>query len=219
LAFNPPEGQTTAIVVDRTRRLAIATVCVTAAATLTTGGGFLLTIPLILGVIADYRSARRGRWLMWVGAAYLSVTLLQMEILILPEFVAELRSYHHLGGLGSVVFPLSIASILLIIWCDVALLIDAVKTRRSSIAPERFSLGTTDWIVWITALLFSVYSFWGIPFLLRAFNQGFDRLDILLTELALIFIAIVFDVALVIDAVKVWHARRTGATGIAPSSR
>jgi hypothetical protein len=37
---------------------------------------------------------------MWVGAAYISVTLLQMEIRMLPEILAEWRSYHRLGGLG-----------------------------------------------------------------------------------------------------------------------
>ena len=70
---------------SRIRWMAIATICFTAGATLTASGAFLLTIPFVLGVIAELRSPRRGRWLMWVGAAYLSVTLLQMEIRILPE--------------------------------------------------------------------------------------------------------------------------------------
>jgi len=193
---------------SRIRRLAVVTVCVTAAATLTASGGFLLTIPLVLGVIAESRSPRRGRWLMWVGAAYLSVTLLQMEIRILPEGVRELRSDHHLGGLGPIVFPLCIASILLIVGFDVALLIDAMRTRRSRIIPERSSSVAVNMLIWITAICFSVYSFWGIPFVVRAFNHGFDRFDILLTALALILIAITFDVALAVDTVKVWYARR-----------
>jgi hypothetical protein len=187
-------------------------------AMLTANGGFLLTIPLVLGIIAESGSARRGRWLMWVGAAYLTLTLLQMEILILPEFVAQLRSYRRLGGLGPIVFPLSIVSVFLIVWCDLALLIDAAKTRRSSTASERLSAGAGDWIVWVTALVFSVYSFWGIPFLFRAFNQGFDRFDILATALASILIAIVFDIGLLIDAAKMWRARSTGATSSAPNS-
>ncbi|MGA8299375.1 MAG: hypothetical protein WCB53_08775 [Terriglobales bacterium] len=195
-----------------TRWLAVATVSVTAAATLTASGGFLLTIPLALGVIAESHSPRRGRWLMWVGAVYLSATLLQMQIRIVPEFIAELRSYHRLGGLGPIVFPLSIASILLIVWCDVALLIDALKTSRSRTAPGGGCSSTMDVLIWITALCFSVYSFAGIPFLLHAFSHGFDRPDILLTGSALILIAIVFDVALVIDAARTFHAGRAGAT-------
>jgi len=190
----------------KTHWLAVATVCVTAAATLTTGGGFLLTIPLALGVIADYCSPRRGRWLMWVGAAFLSVTLLLMQILILPEFLDELRSHHNLGGLGPVLFPLSIASILLIVWCDAALVVDAVK-RRCSPTPHRRALGVGDWIVWITAPLFSTYAFGGIPGLFRAYTRGFRSLDLLLPGWAIVLIAISFDIALLIDAAKMWRAR------------
>ncbi len=191
----------------RIRWLAIATVCFTVAATVTASGGFLLTIPLILGVIAESYSPRRGRWLMWVGAAYLSVTLLQMEIRILPEFVSDLRSAHHLGGLGQVVFPLPVVSILMIVWCDVALLIDA-RTRRSRTILSGRSSRAMDVLVWITALCFSVYSFWGIPFLVRAFGRGFDRLDILLTGSATVLIAITFDMALLSDAADIWRCTR-----------
>ncbi len=66
-----------------------------------------------------------------------------------------------------------------------------------------------DVLVWITALCFSLYSFWGIPSLERVFfRYGFERLDILLTGLASILIASVFDVALVTDTVKMWRAQR-----------
>jgi hypothetical protein len=155
---------------------------------------------------------------MWVGAAYLSVTLLQMEVVILPEFVTEFRSHHRIGGLGPILVPLWIASIFLIVWFDVALLIDAVKTRRGRVAPERFPSGAADWLVWIAALSFSMYSFWSIPFLIRAYNQGFDRPDILTTALALILIAAVFDIALAIDAAKMWRARGDGETNINPGA-
>ena len=104
-----------------------------------------------------------------------------------------------------------IASIVAIVWCDVAFVIDAVKTSRGRTVPEKRSPGVGDWIVWVTALLFSVYSFWGIPFIVRAYEHGFDRLDIVLTALALVLIATSFDVALVIDAVKT-RTGRLGAT-------
>jgi len=134
---------------------------------------------------------------MWVGAAYMSVTLLQMEIRILPE-----------GGLGPILTLLWIGSILLIVWCDIALLIDGVRTRRNRITPETGSSNAVNLLIWITALCFSVYTFWGIPPLERVFfRYGFERLDILLTGLASILIAIVFDAALAIDAVKMWRAR------------
>jgi hypothetical protein len=190
------------------RWIAIATVCVTGAATLTANGAFLMTVPLILGLIADAAGARRGRWLMWMGAAFLSVTILQMELVIFPEFVTELRSSHKLGGLGPVLFPLWIASILLITWCDVAFVIDAVKARNGRGSFYASFPRTGDWIVWITALLFSVYAFGGTPSLIHAYKHGFDRHDIVLTALGLLVLAIVFDVALIIDATRMRHVQR-----------
>lgn len=183
----------------RTRQLwiPIATVCVTAAAT-ATNGGFLLTIPLVLGLIAMALEARRGQWLMWMGAAFLTVTILFMEIAILPEGIAEMHSHHQVPGL----LLLWIASILLIVCCDIWCIIDAVKAARTRIPPQRRAPNAGDWIVWIAALLFTVYSFCGIPFLLRAYSHGFDRRDIVLTALATIAIAIVFDTALMVDAVR-----------------
>jgi hypothetical protein len=89
----PPKQEATTIS-HGPRWIAIAAVCVTGAATLTANGAFLMTIPLILGLIADVVGARRSRWLMWMGAAFLSVTALQMELVMLPELIAELRSHH-----------------------------------------------------------------------------------------------------------------------------
>ena len=182
--------------------LAIAAVCVTLVATGTAAGAFLMVIPLALGLVAEALGARRGRWLMWMGAAFLSVTVLQMELVIFPEFIGELRLHHRLGGTGPYLLPFWIASILLIVCCDVAFVIDAIKSSRNHTLPERYSPSIGDWIVWITALLFSVYSFCGAPFLIRAYRRGFDRHDIVLTALALVVIAVAFDTALMIDAMR-----------------
>jgi len=165
-----------------------------------------MVIPLVLGLVTEALGARRGRWLMWMGAAFLSVTVLQMELVIFPEFVAELRLHHSLGGIGSSLPPFWIASILLIVCCDVAFIVDAVKGNRNRTLPERRSASIEDWIVWITALLFSMYSFGGAPFLVRAYRHGFDRHDIVMTALASIVIAVVFDAALVIEAARMRRA-------------
>lgn len=184
---------------SKIRWLAVATIIVTAVATFAVGGEFF-TIPLILGVITEKWTPRRGRWLMWVGAAYLTVTALQMEVVIFPEIIAESRAYHHIAGLG----PIFIASILLITCCDVMLLIDAMKRRERAI--QRTGLpSVADLIVWISALLFSVYAFWSMPFLVQAYRHGFDRHDILITGWALILIAVWFDIALVSDAITTWR--------------
>ncbi len=188
--------------------LAIATVCVTVAATITAFGAFLFTIPLILGLIADALAARRSQWLMWAGAVYLTATALFMEVAIFPEFVAELRLHHRLGGLGPVLVPLWIASITLIVWCDVAFIIDAIKAGRNRMPPERRPVGVGDWIVWITAFLFTVYAFWLIRFFVGAYTHGFVQAGIVLPTLAPIVIATVFDVALVVDATRMRQAWR-----------
>ncbi len=80
------------------------------------------------------------------------------------------------------------------------LVIDAVKRRERRSPPS-----AVDSIVWISALLFTVYAFWPVPFLIRAYRHGFDRADILLVAWAVIVIAVWFDVALVVDAVNMWR--------------
>jgi hypothetical protein len=165
---------------------------------------FLLTIPLILGVIADFGTPRRGRWLMWLGAGYVSVTLLQMEIVMLSEILAEIRSHHTGSGWGVFLF-VSIASI---VCCDVVLLIDAVNARQHPATFDASFIGWGDWIVWGAALCVSVYAFAAIPLLVRVHQLHAERSDILLTDLASILIVAIFDVALVRDAVKTVRARR-----------
>ena len=210
-------GQNTrGIVTKSTRWLAVAAGCFTAVTGTISVGGLFFVAPifLILGVVFQPRARRLGRWLIWVGAAFLNLMALPQGIVLLPEYFKTMHiDPHYQHDALRFLIPLWVVSLLLILWCDLALVIDAVKTSRSRIASEMFSPDPADWMVRITALLFSVYSFWGIPFLLRAFNQGFDRLDILLTALALILIALVFDIALAIDAAKMWRARRTAATG------
>ena len=88
--MSAPAKQGAATIRHGPRWIAVATICVTVVATITTPGAFLMAIPLILGLIADALGARRGRWLMWMGAAFLSVTILQMELEIFPEFVSGL---------------------------------------------------------------------------------------------------------------------------------
>lgn len=199
--MNEPKLQDSKTIGGGLRILVIATIFATAAATLTASGGFLLTVPLILGLIAEWSAPRRGRWLMWAGAAYLTVTLLQMEVRVLPEFLAEWHSGRILGTLGRVVFPFSVASVLLILWCDVALVLDALRNRHNSETVERNSAGAGDWIVWISALLFSVYSFSGIPFLIHSYGHGFHSIDVSMTAGALIVIAVSLDLALLEDAI------------------
>jgi hypothetical protein len=80
---------------------------------------------LILGAAIAGRWPRTGRWLMWVGAAVLSLFLLPTYIVLLPEnhfvYTDLIILLIDIGWVGTVVLlPL----------CDVVLFIDAFKTRK-----------------------------------------------------------------------------------------
>jgi hypothetical protein len=130
----------------------------------------------------------------------MTLTILQMEIRLLPGFFTSL-----IDTLQAIYLALWIASICLIVCCDVVLTIDAVRTRRDSV-PRRFrALG--DCIVWISGVCFTVYAFWGARWVVRAYNHNHGlRFDIVSTALALALLALTFDTLLLIDAVKMLRA-------------
>jgi hypothetical protein len=86
-------------------------------------------ILLIMGSVIAGRSPRAGRCLMYAGASLLSVYLLPVYVLLLPEFYRHL-SYTDLlgffidaGWIGSLVLPPI---------CDVMLVMDGYKRREST---------------------------------------------------------------------------------------
>ena len=131
MRINSPAGQSAEIVPAKIRLLSIATGCFTAI-----GGslvvGVLFSIPpiiLILGAIAQPYLRVIGRWLIGVGAVLLSLEVL-VFVVVIPEGIRLLRLYHDRNFVGTLSF--SIASVLLVAWCDVALIVDA---RRLSQTP------------------------------------------------------------------------------------
>ena len=121
---NQPTGQFTGIVPAKVRLLSTVTGCFTAI-----GGSLLLglffSIPpiiLVVGAIAQPYIRFVGKWLIVLGA-----TLLSLEVIVLataiPEGVRLLRLYHDQNFLATLSF--SVVSVLLVGWCDVALIIDA----------------------------------------------------------------------------------------------
>ena len=89
----------------------------------------------------------------------------------------------------------------LIIWCDIALVMDATsRTRRQAARMQASPRSSLDWVVWIAALVLSSYFLWRTVFAVRAYQLG--RFDILLTALGLNAAALFFDIALIIHALK-----------------
>jgi hypothetical protein len=84
---------------------------------------------LILGAVAQPRFPRSGRWIMYIGALILSVLVLPYGAGMMFYGVKTLHRDHDYVWLG--VFTLWVMSFSLVTWCDVALVIDAIKAKRA----------------------------------------------------------------------------------------
>jgi hypothetical protein len=185
------------IISPKLRWLAIATGCVVAS----TGVLLQWTDPigpafLALGAAIQPRSSRPGRWLMWLSALSTNVWTSAIAVALLREIKT-----------GN--FPLPALAIYLafalLLWCDVALVMDAMSPARRQADRVQASSGILDWVVWIAALVWSSYFVWWTVLAVRAYRLNV-RFDILLTALGLDAAVLFFDIALIIHALK---SRRT----------
>jgi hypothetical protein len=132
------ERRANVTVSNKMRWLAGATGCLTAVTgSLDAGLGFAV-VPgfLIVGAAVAGRFPRIGRDLIWFGAVVLSLCVLPIGVGIL---LLSLR-----GGSDLWVTSSSAASVLLVVWCDVTLVMEAVKTRRTRHAGETSSYDSAD---------------------------------------------------------------------------
>ncbi|HVO82532.1 MAG TPA: hypothetical protein VMT28_17515 [Terriglobales bacterium] len=118
------------ILPGKIRWLAAASGCLSAVAGSTgLGLGFaIVASPLIVGAIVQPRFRRLGRALVAAGALYLSFWVFFYGVWLLFDVIRNLRRYHDCVRLG--IASLWLASIFLIGWCDVALVIEAVERKR-----------------------------------------------------------------------------------------
>jgi hypothetical protein len=128
LGINQAEHRTNAIVSGQTRWLAGVTGCVSVVTFAMVQGLGLVSGFLIVGALVAGRFSRIGRDLIWFGAGVVTLSELPIGIGILR---LSLR-----GGTDPRVIASMAASVLLIVWCDVALVRDAIKARRASRARE-----------------------------------------------------------------------------------
>jgi hypothetical protein len=86
-----------------------------------------LAVPsiLIIGAFMAGRWQRSGTWLLWIGAFFLSLWALPYGGLILVS--PPPRSDH--SGLG--VIAMTATTMLLVVLCDLALLLEAVRRRHA----------------------------------------------------------------------------------------
>ena len=148
---------------------------------------------LALSAAIQPRSPRAGRWLMWVSA--LSMNVLSYAIAV--RFLSDLKT--GLITLSALAIYLALA---LVLCCDVALVMDVTSRTHRQAERDQVSPGSNlDWLVWIAALVLSSYFFWRSVHAVRAYQLN-GRIDLLLIALGLDMIALFFDIALIIHAVK-----------------
>jgi hypothetical protein len=153
---------------------------------------------LILAALVQPYFGRPGRWLMWLGAFFLSITGILLGAAI-PEGFQMLRL--HPSSTVLALLSLTILSVLLLIWCDVALIADAIKHRGAPGTPEpRFSRAG-DWPIWITAFCLTVWVFQASVRSLFSYRRT-GHPDNLVLSLLLWSVIILFDTCLVVNAVK-----------------
>ncbi len=128
MQISKSENRSTEIISNKIRSLAGATGCLTAV-TVTVAWASpvfaIFPICLILGAALAGRFPRRGRDLIWFGAGLLSLTGLPIGVYLL---------YFTKRGSDPRVTVAAAASVLLVVWCDVAVVMEAIKMRRTRIA-------------------------------------------------------------------------------------
>jgi hypothetical protein len=97
-------------------------------------------------------------------------------------------------------------SAVLATWCDVLLVIDAVRLRKTPLTADRSFPRPGDWAVWFVFACMSILAFWWSGESVSA-SRRILRADILAQPLVFALVTGVFDVALVIQALKIRHVQ------------
>ena len=130
MQISKSENRSTEIMANKIRWLAGTTGCLTAVPiTILWSSPVFAIFPifLILGAALAGRFPRRGRDLIWFGAGLLSLSGLPLGVWFL------VLAYYH-AGRDPRVTVVAAASVLLIVWCDVAVVMEAIKLRGARIA-------------------------------------------------------------------------------------
>lgn len=149
---------------------------------------------LLLGAIIQPWARTTGRWLTWIGALYLS------EVVVPYGTGIVLSTLKQPSENMVSLFPLFLLATVFVYCCDIALVIEAVKSKGT-----QWSCGKLDSVVWISAAILSAWCVWQNRGTMYAYSHE-GRLDILLLTVAWDAIIVAFDVALILHALK---TRRT----------
>lgn len=142
---------------------------------------------LILGAVIQPRARTSGRWLMWLGAVLLSLVVPYGIGIVFSRFSWKIE-----------IFPLFLLSTVLVCWCDLAIVMEALRSKRNP-----WVQGSLDWLTWIAASVLTLWSVLsGVETALAYQRMGGLRLDLILTTIGLNVVILFFDGALILQAVK-----------------
>lgn len=168
--------------------------------------GLLLASMLIVGAAVQPYAHRAGKWLLMAGAS--SVTMVSAESFIAQSM--ELRGSSSFSfDFETIALPLFLLILtILVVWCDVWLIVDAIKSRHRSELRGREYFHPVNFLVWLTAAGASAVFIpegvrLGILLLRHVVGTGLEDVPpVVLPGLVLA----VLDVALLIQGIKALHA-------------
>jgi hypothetical protein len=196
------------LVPPRTRGLAVVTGCFLGLAGSLSFGPFFSLVPsvLIIGALLQRSSPRPGRWLMWLGAFFLTLYTAGS----LGPFI--LRPSRLLDSSFQQVLAFGILSLLLVGWCDVALIIDSRESSNVPVLAVRGFPRPADGIVGVIAVCLTAWDVWSI---VASFypvrNYGNWQLGLVVD-----FSVTAFDVAIVAHAIRMYRNRQSHSRSVLP---
>lgn len=137
-------------------------------------------------------------------AILLSFSFLPWAYFTLKGIGPALRSYQDVNFIGMV--SLSLAAPFSVVWCDVSLIVDALRRGRTEAVSRQAGEVRSEWLSWIAA---AVLSYSVLPGSVRAavsYSRN-GRLDILLMSLTVGAVIVSYDVLVVIAAINTIRRR------------
>jgi hypothetical protein len=204
-SYNQTSGQSTDVIPTGTRWLALLVGCMAfIVGAMPPSPVSTLPVPstFVLGAIVQPYSPRPGRWLLSVGAFYLSLIGVPYLALMVAGGALHLVDSKSLTSL--LLLLALVAPLVLLIWCDVALILDARRQSRNPQTPGTDVARLGDWLVFMAAACLSLTV---LPGSFRAARTG--RWDILALQLLFAFVVILFDGALIGRTIRMRRAQRS----------
>jgi hypothetical protein len=153
---------------------------------------------MIIGAVAQPRSGYSGTWLMWLGTFWVSIfTFLYFPRVALQSLKLMIDGHGHLDLLMLILSALSTVAVAL---CDVALVVDAWKSK-GNVKNASSNKKSGQWVVGVVAASLTA---WAVPAGVRAILNypRIGRIDLILTPLAFVVPVILLDVRLITKMLK-----------------